>query len=142
MNTSEIPRDLFPGIIKLYLQYNELITIPKYALDGFEKLQVLDIGNNQLSSLHNESFCGLKSLVNLGLADNNIKSLPRGSFACAEKLKSIDLSCNDISQLFSGTPSLQNLYLQNNKISTIEPFTLIPTRFPNAFTHTLESFLT
>ena len=67
MNTSEIPRDFFPGIIELYLQYNKLITIPKYALDGFEKLQVLDIGSNHLSSLHNESFCGLKSLVNLRL---------------------------------------------------------------------------
>eukprot|EP00057_Strongylocentrotus_purpuratus_P006357 XP_011660831.1 PREDICTED: protein slit-like [Strongylocentrotus purpuratus] len=92
MNTSEIPRHLFPGLTKLYLRSNKLITIPKYALDGFENLQVLDIGNNQLSSFHNESFCGLKSLVNLRLAANKIKTLQRGSFACAEKLENIDLS--------------------------------------------------
>ena len=54
-----------------------MLTIPKYALDGFEKLQVLDIGLNHLASLHNESFCGLNSLVNLKLEVNKIKTLPR-----------------------------------------------------------------
>ena len=124
MNASEIPRDLFPGITKLYLQYNELITIPKYALDGFEKLQVLDIGSNHLSSLHNESFCGLKSLVNLSLAVNEIKSLPRGSFACAEKLESIDLSRNDISvlhpQWFDGSHRLSTLTFYQSNIHDIK----------------------
>ncbi|XP_030847500.1 slit homolog 2 protein-like [Strongylocentrotus purpuratus] len=124
MNTSEIPRDLFPGIIKIYLQYNKLITIPKYALDGFEKLQVLDIGFNHLASLHNESFCGLKSLVNLSLGHNEIKSLPRGSFACAEKLESIDLSRNDISvldpQWFDGSHRLSTLTFYQSKIDDIK----------------------
>ena len=124
MNTSEIPRDLFPGIIKLYLSYNELITIPKYALDGFEKLQVLDIGFNHVASLHNESFCGLKSLVNLRLAVNKIKSLPRGSFACAENLESIDLSRNDISvldpQWFDGSHRLSTLAFHQSNINDIK----------------------
>ncbi|XP_030846873.1 toll-like receptor 3 [Strongylocentrotus purpuratus] len=129
MNTSEIPRHLFPGLTKLYLRSNKLITIPKYALDGFENLQVLDIGNNQLSSFHNESFCGLKSLVNLRLAANKIKTLQRGSFACAEKLENIDLSRNDLSVLdpqcrleinscgqFSHTSALRTLNLSRTKI--------------------------
>ena len=124
MNTSEIPRHLFPGITKLYLRSNKLITFPKYALDGFEKLQVLDIGNNQLSTLHNESFCGLKSLVNLRLAVNKIKTLPRGSFACAEKLYSIDLSNNDVSvldpQWFDGSQCLSTLTLYQSKIDEIK----------------------
>ncbi|XP_030847499.1 toll-like receptor 13 [Strongylocentrotus purpuratus] len=124
MNTSEKPRDLFPGITKLYLSRNELISIPKYALDGFEKLQVLDIGFNHLSSLHNESFCGLKSLVNLILAANKIKSLPRGSFACAEKLESIDLSHNDISvldpQWFDGSHRLSTLTFYQSNIDDIK----------------------
>ena len=124
MNISEIPRNLFPCIIELYLQYNELITIPKYALDGFEKLQELDIGSNHLYNLHNESFCGLKSLVHLGLAVNQIKSLPRGSFACAEKLESIDLSRNDISvldpQWFDGSHSLSTLTFYQNNIREIK----------------------
>eukprot|EP00057_Strongylocentrotus_purpuratus_P016049 XP_011670523.1 PREDICTED: protein slit-like [Strongylocentrotus purpuratus] len=124
MNTSEIPRDLFPGIIELYLQYNKLITIPKYALDGFQKLQVLDIGFNNLASLHNESFCGLKSLVNLNLGHNEIKSLPRGSFACAEKLESIDLSRNDIAvldpQWFDGSHRLSTLTFYRSNINEIK----------------------
>ena len=124
MNTSEIPRDIFPGITKLYLQKNKLISIPKYALDGFEKLQVLDIGFNHLASLHNKSFCGLKSLVNLRLPVNKIKSLPRGSFACAEKLENIDLSRNDISvldpQWFDGSHRLSTLTIYQSNIDEIK----------------------
>ena len=124
MNTSGVPRHLFPGITKLYLPRNELITIPKYALDGFDKLQVLDIGNNHLSSLHNESFCGLKSLVNLRLAQNKIKSLPRGSFACAENLENINLSRNDLSvldpQWFDGSYRLSTLTFYQSNIDEIK----------------------
>ncbi|XP_011664890.1 slit homolog 3 protein-like [Strongylocentrotus purpuratus] len=124
MNTSEMPRDLFPGITKLYLSRNELITIPKYALDGFEKLQLLDISSNRLSSLQNESFCGLKSLVNLDLSANKIKSLPRGSFACAEKLEIINLSRNDIAVLdprwFDGSHSLSTLAFYQSNIHEIK----------------------
>ena len=124
MNTSEIPRDLFPGIIELYLQCNELITIPEYALDGFEKLQLLDISSNHLSSLHNVSFCGLKSLVNLDLSVNKIKSLPRGSFACAEKLESINLSRNNIAvldpQWFDGSHHLNTLRFYQSNIDEIK----------------------
>ena len=98
-NISSMQKENVPLIKELYLDYNILNEIPGYALRGFEKLQVLNLQGNRISSINNESFCGLHSLVYLSLSWNKISSLPRSPFACVSNLQKIDLSRNYLATL-------------------------------------------
>eukprot|EP00057_Strongylocentrotus_purpuratus_P010673 XP_011665147.1 PREDICTED: toll-like receptor 13 [Strongylocentrotus purpuratus] len=99
VNTTLVQKGNVPLIKELTLNFNILSNIPRYALRGFEKLQVLNLQGNRISSINNESFCGLHALVALSLFYNKINSLPRASFACASNLTNIDLSRNNLATL-------------------------------------------
>ncbi|XP_030829775.1 slit homolog 1 protein-like [Strongylocentrotus purpuratus] len=122
-NISSMQKANVPLIKELYLNLNILQDIPRYALRGFEKLQVLNFQGNRISSINNESFCGLHSLLDLSLSWNKIKSLPRASFACATNLQKIDLSRNNLAildpQWFDGSWFLRTLMIDQSGIGRI-----------------------
>eukprot|EP00057_Strongylocentrotus_purpuratus_P018898 XP_011673372.1 PREDICTED: leucine-rich repeat-containing G-protein coupled receptor 4-like [Strongylocentrotus purpuratus] len=123
VNMSSMQKENVPLIKELYLNLNILNDIPRYALGGFEKLQVLNLQENHISSINKESFCGLHTLVDLNLSRNRIKSLPRASFACASKLQKVDLSRNNLATLdpqwFDGSWFLRSLIIYQSGIGRI-----------------------
>eukprot|EP00057_Strongylocentrotus_purpuratus_P021347 XP_011675821.1 PREDICTED: toll-like receptor 3 [Strongylocentrotus purpuratus] len=129
---------------------HEIKTVPWNATN----LQTLNLANNNLISVNRNTFVGLRNLKFLDLSRNHnpldisvdafeetsslekiiMKDLVKftmTAFQDLQKLRNLNLASNYITviekQLFSRTSSLQYLYLQNNQISTIDSFTLLPT---------------
>ncbi|KAF7657168.1 hypothetical protein LDENG_00030880 [Lucifuga dentata] len=85
-------------------------------------LQVLKIKNNQLNSIPDGALTGMLKLRKLILSDNQLKlnSVYQGAFMELSALTTLDLSGNQLSHIPSDLPeSLEYLYLQSNRISTV-----------------------
>ncbi|XP_029133006.1 podocan isoform X1 [Labrus bergylta] len=145
---SEIGRNdlaLLYTLTELNLSYNKL-TSPKLHRDAFRKLrlletldlsgnslyslpmglprslQVLEIKNNQLNSIPDGALTGMEKLSKLILSDNLLKlnSVYQGAWMELSALKTLDLSGNQLTHIPSDLPeSLEYLYLQSNRISTV-----------------------
>ncbi|XP_034556153.1 podocan [Notolabrus celidotus] len=132
-------------LTELNLSYNKL-TSPRLHRDSFRKLriletldlsgnslhsmpmglprslQVLEIKNNQLNSIPDGSLTGMEKLQKVILSNNQLKlnSVYQGAWMELSALKTLDLSGNQLSHIPSDLPeSLEYLYLQSNRISTI-----------------------
>ncbi len=70
------------GLTKLYLDFNEITTLPADIFSGLSALETLKLDNNQLSTLPTGIFSGLTSLTTLNLSNNPLPaSLPGSLFA-------------------------------------------------------------
>ncbi|KAM7012995.1 podocan isoform 2-T2 [Tautogolabrus adspersus] len=132
-------------LTELNLSYNKL-TSPKLHREAFRKLrlletldlsgnslyslpmglprslQVLEIKNNQLNSIPDGALTGMEKLRKLILSDNLLKlnSVYQGAWMELSALKTLDLSGNQLTHIPSDLPeSLEYLYLQSNRISTV-----------------------
>ena len=85
--------------IFLYLDNNNLRSLPQGIFSGFNNLAWLYLDNNNLRSLPQGIFSGLNNLEYLDLRYNNLSSLPQG--------------------IFSGLNNLAWLYLDNNNLSCL-----------------------
>lgn len=87
-----------------------------------EKLEDLDLSFNKLKSLPN-NIATLSALKSLKVANNKMIELPTG-LSCLQKLVNLDFSNNRLTSLGSlkleSMPTLQNLNLQYNKLSTCQ----------------------
>ena len=86
----------------LSLQYDQLTTVPKFAL-VFPSMESLFLGSNALHKIESNSFVGLTSLTELDLHSNNLTRVP---FAINKAI------------------NLRKLYVNNNKIDTIQDLDL------------------
>ncbi len=118
--------DLFGGLTslqRLYLDENELSTLPEDVFDGLTALRWLYLNENDISSLDEDLFDGLTSLQRLYLNENDISSLDEDLFDGLTSLQWLYLNENDISSLdedlFDGLTSLQWLYLHGNILTTL-----------------------
>ncbi len=85
----------------LYLDDNQLTTLPASLFAGLTNLQELDLHHNALTALAADQFAGLTSLTRLVLSYNALTCLP--------------------SALFAGLTSLQELHLHRNGLGSVEP---------------------
>uniref|UniRef100_A0A7M4FSA5 Podocan n=1 Tax=Crocodylus porosus TaxID=8502 RepID=A0A7M4FSA5_CROPO len=140
---SEINRNDFANtyfLEELNLSYNKL-TSPQIHREAFRKLRLLKSLDLSGNNLHTVPFGFPKNLQILKLKENEISSIPKGTLAGMTKLRELFLSHNKLkltpcrlpllSQLLDmagnqliyippGLPaSLEYLYLQNNKITTV-----------------------
>ncbi|XP_056234796.1 podocan [Seriola aureovittata] len=145
---SEIGRNdliLLYTLTELNLSYNKL-TSPKVHREAFRKLRILEkldmsgnnlhsmplglprslhileIKNNQLNSIPDGALTGMEKLRKLILSDNELKlnSVYQGAWMELSALATLDLSGNQLSHIPSDLPeSLEYLYLQSNRISTV-----------------------
>ena len=153
-NIEDLSTHNFRGFLnKLTLEGNGLKVIGASCFRNLKGIQVISLSKNKLKSLPSELFQGQDSLLELRLDHNNISNIPNDLFKTVTKIKRIDLHSNKLSsipqELFSklktieilhlednhitqvhdkafsiDSSSLQNIYLQKNKISRI-PLTLL-----------------
>ncbi|XP_019356830.1 PREDICTED: podocan [Gavialis gangeticus] len=145
---SEINRNDFANtyfLEELNLSYNKL-TSPQIRREAFRKLRLLKSLDLSGNNLHTVPFGFPKNLQILKLKENEISSIPKGTLAGMTKLRELFLSHNKlkVSSIYVGVwrelsslqlldmagnqliyippglpASLEYLYLQNNKITTI-----------------------
>ncbi|XP_066548227.1 podocan [Amia ocellicauda] len=103
----------------LDLSGNQLHTLPA----GLPKsLQVLKVKDNQLTAIPDRALSGMTKLREINLSNNQLKvnSIYQGAWQELSNLTTLDLSGNQLSHVPSDLPeSLEYLYLQHNRISTI-----------------------
>nr|KAF6379899.1 podocan [Myotis myotis] len=130
---------------ELNLSYNR-ITSPQVHRDAFRKLRllrsldmsgnrlhtlppglprnvhVLKVKRNELAALARGALAGMAQLRELYLTGNRLRSRALGPSAWADlaHLQLLDIAGNQLTEIPGGLPeSLEYLYLQNNKISTV-----------------------
>jgi len=115
----------------LYLNSNSFAggPLPKDVFSGLALLQELYNSNSKLPSIIAGTFDGLVNLSRLELHLNKIANLPVGIFTGLSQLKILYLHYNKIaspldSSIFSNLPSLENLQLANNSLTSFhaDPF--------------------
>lgn len=92
-------------LTNLDLSENKLTKIPPHCFDGFRHIKVLDLARNTITKLEKYCFYGLWQLTSLWLNDNQIKNL--------------DLECFDGMADMNGITGLEDLYLNNNQLTTV-----------------------
>ena len=109
---------------KLNLNHNLIRYLDHDVFQLSSNLQYLDVSNNQLSTLPLTIFSAPK-LVHLSLANNSISSLPTEIFANQENLQHLDVSGNLLSSteikpaLFQHLSNLTELDLSGNQIGKL-----------------------
>ncbi|XP_008335716.1 podocan [Cynoglossus semilaevis] len=104
---------------KLDLSGNGLQSLP---LGLPRSLHVLEIKNNHLSSVPDGALTGMDKLHKIVLSNNQLRlnSVYQGAWMELSALTTLDLSGNHLTHIPSDLPeSLEYLYLQNNRISTV-----------------------
>ncbi|CAO1410868.1 unnamed protein product [Diamesa serratosioi] len=99
----------------LKLSFQQFTEIPDFIGD---KLQHLDMSNNQITIVKNINFIHISSLEHLDLSYNNISNVQSNAFSLLQLLHHLDLSGNQIktfpSNVFAPLPTLQTLMLSEN----------------------------
>lgn len=153
-NIQDLSTHNFRGFLnKLTLEGNGLKVIGAWCFRNLKGIQLISLSKNKLKNLPSELFQGQDSLLELRLDHNNISIIPNDLFKTVTKIKRIDLQSNKLTSIpqelfgklknieilhlednhitqvhdkaFSiDSSSLQNIYLQKNKINRI-PLTLL-----------------
>uniref|UniRef100_F1KWR4 Leucine-rich repeat neuronal protein 1 n=1 Tax=Ascaris suum TaxID=6253 RepID=F1KWR4_ASCSU len=118
----EIPSDFkfwFPDARVLDISFNELMRIP--LLEGLDRLQILDLSGNRLSSLPDDSFASMIYLESLLLLNNGISNISENAFRGLGNLRQLHLGWNSLTDFpsFQFTPKLVELSLEHNYLSAV-----------------------
>ncbi|KAG8197757.1 hypothetical protein JTE90_006803 [Oedothorax gibbosus] len=124
-NIQQIPdyfEMIMPKLTEANFGFNKITSIPSFIGIG-ERLQFLDIRNNQLQTLPSE-FANLSSLREVNICFNRFNSLPTALYSL-KKLEIILASDNQIENIdvsgLSQLPVLAVLDLHNNSIKVVPP---------------------
>lgn len=122
ITSAKVHRDAFRKLRQLRsldLSGNRLQTLPA----GLPRnVHVLKVKRNELAALARGALAGMAQLRELYLTGNRLRSRALGprDWADLEHLQLLDIAGNQLTEIPSGLPeSLEYLYLQNNKISTV-----------------------
>ena len=122
---STIPDDTFQETRKLthlYLAKNHLTRSVK-SIGSLSSLQLLDLNENKLTTTDRNDFSGLASLTFLFMKYNEIKYIPKGWLQGCPNVQEIHMEGNGIEEVefgaFDGLNNLKILDLSNNSITDI-----------------------
>jgi Leucine rich repeat len=85
-------------LVTLEMQNNKIQMLSNHLLDGLEKLQIINFGENQIDEVQPQAFAGLRATNMINLSGNRLS-----------KWENVE---------FSGT--IDHLYLNNNRIDSID----------------------
>lgn len=101
---------------------NQLKLIPGSVFDKLEYLEILDLSWNKITSIHENGFKGLSSLRALKLSRNQLQKFKLHTFDNVPLLEELYLNNNHIETIEDGTlrlPNLKHLDLSHNKLKEL-----------------------
>lgn len=111
---------------KLFLSGNYIRDISPFDFKGFEGLDLLHLGSNQIAAVQKGVFANLTNLRRLYLNGNQLEQLHPEMFLGLTNLQSLSLEYNAIKEILAGTfdsmPNLQLLYLNNNVLRSLPAY--------------------
>lgn len=133
---SSVPTDLSDTIEELYLNHNNIKTLPKDAISSYPSLHTLSLAENNLEALDAAVFHNSVDIDSLNLADNRIHTeyyMTSIALYGLKSLKILDLSENGLTDnmasiLLQNLTSLEYLNLSRNLIQRLDEssFTNLP----------------
>ncbi|KAL0132508.1 hypothetical protein PUN28_000330 [Cardiocondyla obscurior] len=117
-----IEEGIFKGCVnleELYLDGNNLTTVPTVSLKGPRAIRVLSLASNNIGFLSRDAFDTLgESLLQLDLSDNELSHIEDGAFSGIQHLLFFNISYNSLSRfnsdVFKDISSLLHLDLSAN----------------------------
>ena len=107
---------------RLELRENELTALTRGSFENLRLLRHLNLTSNQITSIHLEAFSNLTALTELFLSKNSISVLQRDMFLDLTNLESLIMDRNQIYFIedgaFNGLHSLNTLSLKNNNLNS------------------------
>lgn len=125
-NVSQLANDTFNGLSQLLvlrLNRNSLQDLPAGCFDDLENLEELSLHDNSIAHLPKDLFSKTLKLKKLYVSNNKLRSLSHGIFLNLPLLSQISLYENHLETLGPGVfgpMPLQELWLYDNKLSTLE----------------------
>ncbi|XP_035263874.1 SLIT and NTRK-like protein 4 [Anguilla rostrata] len=111
---------------KLHLSGNYIRDISPSDFQGFEGLDLLHLGSNQIVTVQKGVFANLTNLRRLYLNGNQLERLYPEMFLGLSNLQYLYLEYNAIKEVLAGTfdsmPNLQLLYLNNNVLRSLPAY--------------------
>ncbi|XP_036396798.1 SLIT and NTRK-like protein 6 [Megalops cyprinoides] len=108
---------------KLVLTGNMIQRLLQYDFVAYDRLELLNLANNQIDYVDNETFLSLGHLRKLYLNGNRLDRLSSGMFIGLHNLEYLYLEYNMIKDILPGTfnamPNLKLLSLNNNLLQTL-----------------------
>jgi len=107
----------------LDLSDNQLQSLPENLLQACNQLKWLDLNHNQLQSLPENLLQACTQLEALDLKKNQLQSLPENLLQACIQLEALDLSDNQLQSLpenlLQACTQLQRLYLNHNQLQSL-----------------------
>eukprot|EP00051_Salpingoeca_urceolata_P004081 m.62467 g.62467 ORF g.62467 m.62467 type:complete len:1449 (-) comp13351_c0_seq2:223-4569(-) len=116
---------------RLYLNNNELTSLPEDAFNGMDELFILYLYINRLTSLPETVFYELPKLQNLHINTNSLTSLPSNLLIHNPTLSEFRVTRNWITSvprdLFAHNPRVRAVSLSENLLTSLDPQTFAKT---------------
>ncbi|XP_077363036.1 TLR4 interactor with leucine rich repeats [Festucalex cinctus] len=122
-NISAFDLKRFTGLVRLDLQFNQILNIHPKAFEKLYYLEELYLGHNLLSDMQVGTLQPLKKLTVLYLNNNDIIEITPGLFSSLDRLVKLRLDGNKIQSLpdslFQDLDNLRYLHLESNQLHRI-----------------------
>ena len=102
-NLTEIPDDIPTDALKVYISYNNIVTVRANTFTQLVQCTELRLANNGISVVEPEAFNGLVAMKRLSLPYNMLERLYQGMFNGLENCISLQLDDNRISEVETGS---------------------------------------
>ncbi|KAF8354129.1 slt-1, partial [Pristionchus pacificus] len=117
---SEFPHGIPAETTELFLDSNEISTIPIDKIKALPKLVKLDLSHNQITTVEDNTFVGLEKLSTLILSYNKVMCIAPFAFSSLRSLRILSLHGNDISTLpetaFTDLHNITHIALGSNSL--------------------------
>ena len=108
---------------RLYLDHNQLQSLPENLLQTCAQLKMLDLSDNQLQSLPENLLQTCTQMQQLSLNHNQLQSLPENLLQTCNQLQQLDLNHNQLQSLpenlLQACTQLQILWMNHNQLQSL-----------------------
>ncbi|XP_059335602.1 immunoglobulin superfamily member 10 [Ammospiza nelsoni] len=134
---SAAPPRIPPDVQRINLGYNSLRKLSPTDFAGLEKLELLMLHSNEISTVPEKVFRDLRSLQVLKMSYNKVRVLQQDVFYGLNSLVRLHMDHNQIEfvnpNVFYGLTSLRLVHLDGNFLQQLHPDTFVTLRYSQIF---------